>query len=136
MDANFTSQLWAGLPYWLEHFAVAVGAGSGVLAARGKHVDVFGGLVLGLVTAFGGGTMRDLMSGDLPVAWIRDASFLTTATTAAVATFAGARFLEFPGRVLLIADAFALALMTMVGVKRALALGLAPAVAVVMGVIT
>jgi uncharacterized membrane protein YeiH len=124
------------LPYLLEHFAVAVAAVSGVLAGRGKHIDLFGVLVLGLVTAFGGGTVRDLMSGDLPVAWIRDSNFLTTACFASLLTFALARFLEFPGRLLLIADAFTLALMTVVGARKALGLGLAPAVAVGMGVIT
>ena len=40
----------------LEHFGVAVGAITGALAARGKRVDLFGVLVLALVTAFGGGT--------------------------------------------------------------------------------
>jgi uncharacterized membrane protein YeiH len=126
----------ARLPYLLEHVAIAVAAVSGVLAARGKHVDLFGVLVLALVTAFGGGTARDLMAGDLPVAWIRDATFVVTASIAAVITFVGGRFLEFPGRLLLVADAFALALMTMVGVKKALGLDLAPGIAVAMGVIT
>ena len=43
----------------LEHFGVFVAAITGVLAARGKRVDLFGVLVLALVTAFGGGTVRD-----------------------------------------------------------------------------
>lgn len=52
---------------WLEHFGVAVSAVSGVLAARGKKVDLFGVVVLALVTAFGGGTVRDLCLGATPV---------------------------------------------------------------------
>lgn len=122
--------------YLIEHFAVAIGAVSGVLAARGKHVDLFGVLVLALVTAFGGGTVRDVMVGDLPVAWIRDGHFIETASVAAIVTFFAARFFHFPNQLLLIADAFALALMTMVGAKKALGFDIAPAIAVVMGVIT
>ena len=48
-----------GMQYVLEHFGVAVAAITGVLAARGKQVDLFGVIVLALVTAFGGGTIRD-----------------------------------------------------------------------------
>jgi uncharacterized membrane protein YeiH len=88
------------------------------------------------VTAVGGGTVRDLVLGDLPAVWIRDPSYLGTATLAALMTFLGARLLTWPGRWLLIADAFALALMTMAGAKKALALGMMPPIAVAMGVIT
>lgn len=126
----------ARLPYLLEHFAVAVAAIGGVLAARGKQIDLFGVLVLALVTAFGGGTVRDLMVGDFPVAWIRDARFIHTAAAAAVLTFFAARFLEFPRQLLLVADAFALALFTIIGAKKALGFDVAPVIAVAMGVIT
>ena len=51
-------------------------------------------------------------------------------------TFFVARFHEFPQQVLLVADAFALALFTVVGVKKALAFQVAPSIAVAMGVIT
>src|ERR1700679_3735375 len=108
----------ARLPYLLELFAVAVAAISGVLAGGGKRVDLFGVLVLALVTAFGGGTLRDLMLGDLPVAWIRDPNYIITASIAALATFFAARLFEFPSLMLLIADAFALALFSASGARK------------------
>ena len=46
------------MQYYLEHLATSVAAVSGVLAGRGKQVDLFGVVVLGLVTALGGGTLR------------------------------------------------------------------------------
>ena len=49
------------MQYLLEHFAVAVCAITGVLAAKGKRVDLFGVVVLAVVTAVGGGTLRDLL---------------------------------------------------------------------------
>jgi len=122
--------------YFLEHFGVAVSAISGVLAARGKHVDLFGVIVLAVVTAFGGGTIRDLMLGDAPIFWVRDANFLLNAVAVAVLTFFIARVHHFRLNALLIADAFQLAFFTMFGVKKALLFNTAPAVAVAMGVVT
>ena len=120
----------------LEHFGVAVGAITGALAARGKRVDLFGVLVLALVTAFGGGTIRDLTLGQQPIFWVRDGSFVITATVAGLITFFIARIREIPRNVLLIADALALAFFTVLGAEKALACNVAPQIAVAMGVIT
>jgi uncharacterized membrane protein YeiH len=119
----------------LEHFGVTVGAISGVLAARGKQVDLFGVIVLAIVTAFGGGTVRDLLL-DAPVFWMSDSSFLHNAGITALFTFFVVRVYAFPETVLMIADAFVLALFTVVGARKALAFGSGPAIAVTMGVIT
>jgi uncharacterized membrane protein YeiH len=120
----------------MEHSAVAVFAVSGVLAARGKRIDLFGALVLALVTAFGGGTARDLLLGDLPVAWIRDATLLLTATATAVVGFFMVPVVEVPGRLLVFADACGLALVTIIGTEKALGLGAAPTIAITLGVVT
>ncbi len=121
---------------WLEHFGVCVSAISGVLAARGKRVDLFGVLVLALVTSFGGGTVRDLLVGDLPVVWIREPALLLNATVTAFVTFFVRRVRELPRGFLLVADAFALALFTVVGTRKGVALEFAAPVAVMLGVIT
>ena len=120
----------------LEHFGVAVGAITGALAGRGKRVDLFGVLVLALVTAFGGGTIRDLVLGERPIFWVRDGSFVITAAAAGLITFFIARIRELPRNVLLIADALALAFFTVLGAEKALAFDVAPQIAVAMGVIT
>ena len=120
----------------LEHFGVTVAAITGVLAARGKQVDLFGVLVLALVTAFGGGTIRDLMLGNVPVFWAVDSSFFHNAAITAVVTFYLVRFHELPVTVLMVADAFALALFTMVGTRKGLAVPVSASIAVAMGVTT
>jgi uncharacterized membrane protein YeiH len=120
----------------LEHFGVTVAAITGVLAARGKQVDLFGVLVLALVTAFGGGTIRDLMLGSVPVFWVVDPSYFPNAVITAVITFYLVRYHELPVTVLMVADAFALALFTMVGTRKGLAVPVAPTIAVAMGVTT
>lgn len=120
----------------LEHLGVFVAAITGVLAARGKSVDLFGVLVLALATAFGGGTTRDLLVGDLPVVWLRGPGFLINAVTAALLAFVICRFRALPGRALLIADACALALFTMLGAQKGLLLNFSAPVAVLLGVVT
>lgn len=124
------------LRYVFEHFGVAVAAITGVLAARGKEVDLFGVFVLALVTAFGGGTIRDFTIGDFPVFWVKNPSYVYTAGVAAVLTFYVARAHEFPLGVLQVADAFALALFTIVGLIKALSFQVAPSIAIALGVIT
>jgi uncharacterized membrane protein YeiH len=123
------------MQYLLEHFGVTVAAITGVLAARGKQVDLFGVITLALVTAFGGGTMRDLLLSQ-PVFWTLDERFLLNGVLTAAATFILVRYKELPGSVLLVADAFALAFFTMLGTRKGLACNVAPSIAVAMGVIT
>ena len=124
------------MQYVLEHFAVSIAAVTGVLAARGKQVDLFGVLVLALVTAFGGGTVRDVLLGDLPVFWMADQSFILNAAASAVIVFFLVRYHKLPLMVLLVADAFALALFTMIGTRKGLAFPVAPAIVVMLGVTT
>lgn len=120
----------------LEHFGVSVAAITGVLAARGKQIDLFGVIVLALVTAFGGGTVRDVMLGSSPVFWVQNAGFFLNAFVTAVVLFYLVRFHELPMTVLLVADAFVLAIFTMAGARKSIAFEAAPAIAIAMGVIT
>jgi uncharacterized membrane protein YeiH len=124
------------LQFALEHFAVAVSAISGVLAARGKRVDLFGVVVLAVVAAFGGGTVRDLLLNAHPIFWIRDPLYLHNAIISAVVTFFLVRYRDLSGVGLLVADAFSLALFAIVGTQKALVFDASPAVAAAMGVIT
>ena len=120
----------------LEHHSVGTAAISGVLAASGRQIDFFGVIVLAAVTTFGGGTLRDLLLGALPPPWLRDPSLLHTVLIAAVGTFFAARWLRFPQRVLLVADAGALALFTIIGTRKGMDHGLPPTAAIVTGVVT
>jgi uncharacterized membrane protein YeiH len=120
----------------LDHFGVTVAAITGVLAARGKEVDLFGVIVLALVTAFGGGTIRDLALGSVPVFWVTNSGFLINGSITAVVTFYLVRYHELPTTVLMVADAFVLALFTIAGARKGLAFAVAPSIAIAMGVIT
>ncbi len=126
----------APIPFLFEHFAVAVCAISGVLAATGRRMDLFGVLVLALVTAVGGGTIRDLCLGVRPVFWVGDPSHVITATITAVAAFIIARFWHLPARALLVPDAFGLALFAIVGAEKTLMYESSWTIVIMLGVTT
>lgn len=120
----------------VDHFGVTVASISGVLAARGRRIDLFGVVVLALVTAFGGGTIRDVALGDVPVFWVRDPGFLANAALTAVVTFFVARVFDFRFGALLVADALVLAFFTMAGAQKAMAFHSTPGAVLFMGVTT
>lgn len=124
------------MPPWIEYIACVVCAISGVLAAEGKRMDLFGAIVLALVTAVGGGTIRDLCLGIRPVFWVQATDYLVWSLLAAVGTFVLARFIQTPARALAIADAFGLALFGIVGTEKALLYEAPALVAVLLGIVT
>lgn len=124
----------------LTVLATSVMAASAVIQAVRFEFDFFGALFLGLVTAVGGGTLRDLLIGATPVFWIDDLTYLATAIPIGAITFLAIRRIEAGAgqrnRLLLYLDAIGLALFTLVGIDVALAHGLNPMVAVILGCIT
>ena len=120
----------------IEHAGILVGASSGVLAAQGKRIDLFGVLVLALAVAFGGGTTRDVLVGDTPVAWLRNPVLMINAIITALVTFFAARWIRLPHMVLHVADAMALGSLVMLGTRKGVALAFTPVVAVLLGVVT
>lgn len=119
----------------LDLIGVAVFAVSGALAAGRKQMDLFGVVVIGCVTSMGGGTTRDLIL-DAPVFWVGDPRYVIAASLAAVLTFFAVRRWDLPQGLLLLADAVGLAFFTLLGAEKALSLGAAPTIAVIMGVVT
>lgn len=114
----------------------AVFAATGVLASARRSMDWIGAIVLAVVTATGGGTLRDLLTGQLPVFWIREPVYIWIAAGTALVMLPLLRVIRFPERALLWADAAGLALFTWIGCVKAQELGLHPTVVVLMGVLT
>jgi uncharacterized membrane protein YeiH len=120
----------------LDWFGVAVFAATGALAASRKGMDMLGFILLGAATGIGGGSLRDLMLGDLPVFWVKQPSYLVICVVVAAATFFLAHVTEQRYRALLWLDAAGIALFCVVGADRALHAGTSGFVAVAMGVMT
>ncbi len=120
----------------LDLFGVCVASISGTLVAGRKRMDIFGVAVLGLVTAIGGGTVRDVIMGATPVFWLRQESYLFVSLLSSLGTFVWVHFRPVSMKPLLIADAVGLAAFTIVGTSKALYFGFSPTISVVMGVMT
>ncbi len=122
--------------YFFDLFGTIVFAITGALVAGRKRLDLFGGIVLALATALGGGTLRDLILGAQPVFWVQDPIYIYVATAAAILTFPISRLPPESFHILKIADAFGLAVFTVIGAQKALAFNLSPIIVIMMGVMT
>lgn len=121
--------------YLFDLLGGAVFAVSGALMAGKKQMDLFGVLVLAGVTAIGGGTVRDLLL-DKDVFWLYDINYILVILIAAFGTVILKRVITITNKVLLIADAFGLALFSVLGTAKALSFDFAPLISIIMGVIT
>ncbi|MGD9802575.1 MAG: trimeric intracellular cation channel family protein [Hyphomicrobiaceae bacterium] len=120
----------------LDASAVAVFAVTGALAASRKEMDIFGFALLGTVTGVGGGTVRDVLMGKLPVFWIGQPIYVVIALAVSCVVYFTAHIPESRYRVLLWLDAVGLSLVSVIGAQRGMEAGVGPFIAVVMGVIT
>ncbi len=108
---------------------------SGIRLAAAKRFDWFGAYVVGLVTAIGGGTVRDVLL-DIPVFWMLSFRYLAVTGLALAAVIVFRQALVRGMRTLFIFDAIGLALFVVVGIQKTLVAGYPMWVAIVMGIIT
>jgi uncharacterized membrane protein YeiH len=106
--------------YFLDLFGTVVFAMTGALVARKKQMDIFGVVVVALVTALGGGTLRDILLGATPVFWVRDPIYILMGLIGVILTAILVTFNLIPARLLLLADAIGLAIFTVIGSQIAL----------------
>ncbi len=124
------------IPYLLDLVGVGVFAISGALAAGRKSLDLLAVVVIAVVTAVGGGTLRDLLLDRHPIFWIADPLYVVVITAAALATVAWSRRFHPPVNTLVIADALGLALFSISGAQIAQQAGLSPPIIVLLGTMT
>ncbi len=113
-------------------FAFAI---SGIRLASAKKFDWFGAYVVGLVTAIGGGTVRDLLLGLTPF-WMQQASYLIITALALICVIFFSTQLVRLKNTFFIFDAIGLGLFVVVGIEKSLVLGFPFWVVIVMGMIT
>lgn len=121
--------------YALTLLGVAVFACSGALAAGRRDLDLIGVAALAMITATGGGTIRDVLL-DRTVFWIADPTHIVMCLVAAAVTWAWVRYFTPPDRALLWADAAGLAFFAVTGAQIAEGTAGPGLIAVLMGTIT
>lgn len=127
----------SSLVFFLDFFGIAVFAMSGALTAGNKRLDIFGVMVIALITCLGGGTLRDVILASHPVVWIENTSYLLVGILSAFITFILVRSsYHVPARMLEVCDAIGLAFFTMAGMKKTQLLGYSPEITLIMGVMT
>src|SRR5690606_18443544 len=109
---------------------------SGALAIRDHYDDLFGAGFMGFVTAIGGGTLRDIMLGSYPLVCIGDIYFLYAILAGVVVAYLFFRILARLRRTILVFDALGISFFTILGVEKALSLGVKPEIAAIMGMFT
>ncbi len=108
---------------------------SGIRLAAAKSFDWFGAYVVGLVTAIGGGTVRDILLG-IPVFWMQSWMYLAVTFLSLVTVIIFRKALIRGMRTLFLFDAIGLALFVVVGIEKSFAAGFPVWVAITMGIIT
>jgi uncharacterized membrane protein YeiH len=109
---------------------------TGALKARRYEMDIFGGLVVAFATAYGGGTVRDLLIGAPRANWINDYFALGLVFAGAIITFLLKEGVNKFNKTIFITDAVGLGLFTTAGIEVALSYGVNETYALVMGVIS
>ncbi|RIV43254.1 trimeric intracellular cation channel family protein [Flagellimonas pelagia] len=109
---------------------------SGVLVAMEKRLDLFGVLIIAFVTSIGGGTLRDLLIGNTPVAWMRDLTYVTTIFITVVFAIIFVNQLKYLRKSLFLFDTIGIGLYTMLGVEKGLEAELLPIMCIFLGTMT
>jgi len=122
--------------YILDLAGTFVFAISGIRLAAEKDMDIFGAIVIGVATAIGGGTIRDLLLGSTPVAWMQDAVYLYVIISAVILGLFFNRYIFELKNTLLVFDSIGLGIFTISGMQKALDFGLSTEYAIILGIIT
>lgn len=109
---------------------------SGAFSAMQKRLDALGVVIIGFITAIGGGTIRDVLIGYTPVSWMRNIETPLIILVTAFVTILFKKHIKSFKVTLFLCDALGLGLFTIIGIQRGLNVGLHPGICVALGTIT
>lgn len=122
--------------YAFDMVGVVACSVSGTILARSKNFDPMGCILVAMVTAIGGGTVRDVMLGRHPLFWMVDMTYLVVITSTSLLFQAFFNAHERVDKLLRLSDSIGLAAFSLIGIKVALSYGANPAIAMLMGIVT
>ncbi len=119
--------------YILDLIGTLVFAISGSMAASSKKLDLFGAAFIAVVTAVGGGTVRDLLLGTTPVGWMQDTTYIYVILSGVGITFLFKAVVRKLRKTLFLFDTIGIGVFTILGLSKALILEVPAPIAVMMG---
>jgi len=122
--------------YFLDLFGTSIFAISGVITAIMKKFDMVGALIIGFVTAIGGGTLRDVLIGRLPVGWLNDRNYIIAVLVGYIVAYTFSKRVLKYKRSMFLFDTVGIGLFTILGIQTALQFNLRTEVSIIMGVIS
>lgn len=109
---------------------------SGVYAAMEKKLDVLGIYIIAFITAIGGGTIRDVLIGDLPVNWIRTNNYSIVIFISASLAMIFHKLIYNYEKTLLFFDSVGLGFFTVLGIQKGIEFGFPAGLCIALGTIT
>lgn len=109
---------------------------SGVLVAMEKRLDLFGVGIIALVTAIGGGTLRDMLIGNTPVTWTTTPMYMYIILGTVIVTILFQSRLKYLRTSLFLFDTIGIGFYTMIGINKGMEAGLEPLICITLGTIT
>ncbi|MBF6608051.1 MAG: trimeric intracellular cation channel family protein [Flavobacterium sp.] len=122
--------------YLIEIIGTIAFAMSGALTAMSKRLDPFGVLIIAFVTAVGGGTLRDVMIGSTPVAWMLNMSYVYAILAGVILAILFRRKFDKLRTSLHLFDSIGLGVFTLIGLQKGIAIGLHPIMCIALGTMT
>jgi uncharacterized membrane protein YeiH len=93
-------------------------------------------LIIAFVTSIGGGTLRDVLIGKLPVAWLQNDTTITVILVGALSTLLFGTWIRRLNYTLFLFDALGLGLCTLTGIQKGMELGFSPGICIALGTVT
>lgn len=106
---------------------------SGTLTAANKRLDLFGALVVGFITAIGGGSIRDLVLGATPLGWVNDSLYVAVIAAGFATSLLFWKVLHRLRKTLFLFDTIGIGVFTIMGLEKALSLEVAIPTAIFLG---
>lgn len=122
--------------FLLDMFGVIAFSVAASLMAYRRNLDPFGIVVIAIITAIGGGTLRDVLLRNYPIFWIANPMYLVVIFFSSMATQVLHKYISRIERLLLFFDAIGIGVFTIIGIKISLNFNLPPVICITMGTIT
>lgn len=122
--------------YFIDIVGTMVFAISGAMTAYEKKLDVFGISAVAFITALGGGTLRDVLIGSTPVAWMNNSLYLIMIVSGITLALIFKHRLQKLRRTFFLFDTIGIAVFTILGLQKSLDIGISPSMSILMGMVS